>query len=304
MGVITTVILKKKLGKLFMEINEIDEIQGYYLDSLKGYSEWTIKFYSYWFEKFPHLQFMEAEEEEAQLIINTFIKKWGNSVARGFLRSYLKYFGLYKLYDIPERKRVGNKRRLKTILTLREIEKLRGAMYKSNYFRGLAFNLVYEGGLRRGEIETIRYTSFNWDAWFDDPEKDIVLKVRGKGDKERYVLISPNTIMKHFAYLENKYNLSEVQLRQLVLGAGKKDSKLIQFKAKWFYKHITTIGKSTLGKHINPHLLRHSRATHLLDKGAEIKDIQNYLGHANLSTTEVYLHRSERQSLKNIEGLK
>jgi len=289
-----------------MSQNYISKLQEKYLKFLieNRYADKTIEIYGRRFKEFP-LEFLDAGDQERQEIINKFLmkKNQNNSVGRAFVKSYLESLGLEHKYWRPNVKKVRKKFRFKEILSPQEMEVLFKAMRKKGYVYWLAFKLVYEGGLRRSELASVKYSSFIWDEWLDNMDKPIVLKVVGKGDKERFVTISPDTIFKHFEHIQKKNGLSTRETMKLMQEASKIDKKLCPFKENWLYKLVRKAGERFLKKRISPHLLRHSRATHLLDQGAEIKDIQNYLGHAGISTTEIYLHRDSKQSIKNIINL-
>jgi integrase len=294
-----------------MDKKDLETIRERYVLFLNGYSDKTKHEYLYWFSRFPHQEFLDSEkEEEAQEVINKhyLYKKNDNNVNRGFLRSYLKCIGLFKQFDIPERKRGTKKFEIKNALSKEDIDKLGKAMYETGYLKGLAFRIIYEGGLRRSELKSVKYNSFLWDGWLkklwtEEPEKNIILKVIGKGNKERYVLISTETMINHFNHLQAKQNLPDTEIINLLNNARNVNARIVPFGENWFYKHLSRVSKQILGRNVNPHLLRHSKATHILDDGGEVKDIQNYLGHANLFTTETYLHRDTKQSIRNIMNL-
>lgn len=286
-----------------METNRVSEIQEFFSEYLNGYSKKTIYDYLYWFDRFPQAEFLDADEEEAQRIINRFINRLDSSNKRGFLLAYLKCFDL-KQYSLPERKRVTKKIIIKNALSLQEIEILREAMYKKGMNQGMAFSMIYECGLRGSELNSVKWKSLLDIAnWMNGDRENIVVVVKGKGNKERYVLLSSKTLIRHLQNLKYKHCLSQPQLQNLIANAKNEEMTIIKCKQKWFYKNLTKVSKRALGRNVYPHLLRHSRATHLLDLGAEVKDIQNYLGHAKLDTTEVYLHRDKKKSLANIDKL-
>jgi integrase/recombinase XerC len=141
--------------------------------------------------------------------------------------------------------------------------------------------LFYSCGLRLGEL-----------AGLDLPDIDFnqkLVKVRGKGRKERIVPIGDPALKSLGGYLEKT-------------GELRKDTNSDVFKTPLFLnangKRITTrsiarivnesTGKSGIGRKISPHALRHSFATHLLNAGADLRSIQEMLGHESLSTTQKY----------------
>lgn len=286
------------------------EIEREYQEYISGQSENTQRHYMYWFSKFPHIQFLEAldqEVDEAQQVIRRFLfrirdqnKKttWDNSVCRGFLLSYLKCFNLHKKIEIPERKKTTKKRRIKPTLTKDEIQRISRVLKDNFKFRyWFAFNLMYHGALRKSELNSIRFNSFQWEEWFSNTDNDCYLIITGKGNKEREVLIPPEIMIALLNHLMTWSSWPEYKIRRL----ASYNEFVFSFGKNTLYKNIVKASMKALsGKKVNPHLIRHSKASHLLDLGVEIKDIQNYLGHSNISTTEVYLHRSQKQSLENI----
>jgi len=301
---------RKGLKNFMNEENLINIREKYHQYLIENdYATYTKKIYLYWFKKFKVMGFIEAEKEQGDQIIIDFLhtinpvtkKQWDNPVSRGFLKSFITCFDLNE-YELPEKiqKKGRTAKKLKDPVTPEEIRKLEDAIYKWSFMKGLAFSIVYEGGLRRGEINRILYKSFNWKKWERDYEKQIELKIFGKGKKERIVLID-NITCARFIKMLMKKGYTE---RQILDQFEASDEKLFNFGDKIFYNYLTKFSKKVLGRSINPHLLRHSRASNLLDLGAEVKDIQNYLGHSKLATTEIYLHRSEKQSLKNLQELK
>jgi len=289
--------------KNFMNEQNLIKIREKYHQYLieNDYAIYTKKMYLYWFKKFKVMEFLCANKDQADEILSNFLnEKWDNPVSRGFLMSFFVCFDLRE-FELPEKiKKKGRKaKKLKDPITPDEIRKLEDAIYKWNFMKGLAFSIVYEGGLRRGEINRILYNSFNWKKWEKDYEKQIELKIFGKGKKERRVLIDNITCARFIKRLVEK-GYTE---RQILDQFETSNEKLFGFGDKVFYNYLTKFSKKILGKNVNPHLLRHSRASNLLDIGAEVKDIQNYLGHSKLATTEIYLHRSQKKSLQNLQQL-
>ena len=296
---------RKGLKNFMNEENLIDIREKYNQYLIENdYAIYTKKMYLYWFKNFKIIKFLEADKEEADEIIKDFLylesSKWDNPVSRGFLKSFIECFELEGI-KLPEKiKKKGRKaKKIPDPVSPEDIQKLEDAIYKWNFMKGLAFSIVYEGGLRRGEINRILYNSFNWKKWETDFEKQVELKILGKGKKERFVLIDNITCARFIKRLmEQGYTE-----RQILDQFEASDEKIFHFGDKVFYNYLTKFSKKILKKNVNPHLLRHSRASNLLDLGAEVKDIQNYLGHSKLATTEIYLHRSEKKSLQNLQDL-
>lgn len=140
---------------------------------------------------------------------------------------------------------------------------------------------LYGCGLRVSELINLRQS----DLYF---EEDFI-KVTGKGDKQRFVPIS--TINKKYINIYRK----EVRVHQTVQ-KGFEDILFLNRRGKQLTRAmIFTIIKQLaekidLNKNISPHTFRHSFATHLLENGADLRAIQQMLGHESITTTEVYMH--------------
>lgn len=151
---------------------------------------------------------------------------------------------------------------------------------------------LYSTGMRVSELVSLNIDDIkNLDYCHVDDKKDDVFyetKVLGKGKKERLLPIGRRAII-----AINKYRLARNALKK-----SKRDVKALFLNKnnrrlsdrgvrKMINKHIRT---ASLKSGISPHTLRHSFATHLLNRGADLRSVQELLGHANLSTTQIYTH--------------
>jgi integrase/recombinase XerC len=141
------------------------------------------------------------------------------------------------------------------------------------------FELIYSSGLRIGEVCGILLRDLDY--------KNCLLRVTGKGNKERIVPVGRPAIQTIQTYLS---------IRSSFDPEGKEDHLFLTQSGKPFYNRQLNIILQrfirlvALQKGYSPHTIRHSFATHLLQKGADLRAIQQMLGHANLSTTEIYTH--------------
>ncbi|MBD3426064.1 MAG: site-specific tyrosine recombinase XerD [Candidatus Omnitrophica bacterium] len=140
--------------------------------------------------------------------------------------------------------------------------------------------LMYATGLRVSEVKDLKKTGVNLEAGF--------VRCLGKGGKERIVPLGKvaekavsRYITKARAKLARKTQDEHLFLSRL----GRKLSRQSLWKMIQKYAH-----KAGIKKHITPHSLRHSFATHLLEGGAELRGVQEMLGHADISTTQIYTH--------------
>lgn len=149
--------------------------------------------------------------------------------------------------------------------------------------------LFYATGIRLSELTGIRLSDFSSD--FSQ------LKVRGKGDKERLVPIIEPVMAKiaHYLRLIKEQNICENDINSLILS---QEGKPIGRSEVYRIVHRILREAGVQGKS-SPHVLRHTFATHLLNCGADIRTIQELLGHTSLGATQIYTHNSIEQ-LKNI----
>jgi len=184
-------------------------------------------------------------------------------------------------------------RRLPDVLAVHEIEQLLEAVDTSKPLgvRDRAmFETAYGAGLRVGEVITIEITNVFADERF--------LRVLGKGAKERVVPIG------RFALEWIAKYRTEVRP---ILAAKAPATGVLFLNARGrplthmgYWKILQkSVVRSGIREHVKPHTLRHSFATHLLEAGADLRTVQEMLGHADISTTQIYTH-VDREYLKEI----
>ncbi|OYT28974.1 MAG: hypothetical protein B6U95_03065 [Thermofilum sp. ex4484_82] len=158
-------------------------------------------------------------------------------------------------------------KRLPTALTREEVEKLLEAAEKDR--DKLIVMALYSTGVRVSELCNLK--------WDDIDLNSGEVRVRGKGNKERIVLMDAETLNLLKKYRE-KNNSSE---------------KVFPVSPRTVQRIIKKLAeKAGIRKKCTPHTLRHSLATHLLERGVDIRIIQELLGHSSLSTTQIYTHVS------------
>lgn len=183
-------------------------------------------------------------------------------------------------------------RPLPNVLNLTEVEKLLGAPDIKNWMGvrdKAALELMYATGMRVSELVDLTTSTLNLDIGF--------IKCRGKGDKERIVPIGSQARNSISRYLE--------KVRPSLL-KQKSDSHLFlsrlgrRISRQSFWKMMKKYaGKARIKKEITPHTLRHSFATHLLERGADLRVVQELLGHSDIATTQIYTHIN-KERLKSI----
>jgi len=183
-------------------------------------------------------------------------------------------------------------KRVPETLSLNEIEALiaQPVIHNSQGIRDKAIlETLYATGMRVSEAVNLKKDNVNLAIGF--------LRCLGKGNKERVIPLGKKAITSISRYLEKarpellKNKESEFLF---VSRFGKKISR------QSFWKIIRKYAKAAhIKKPIKPHTLRHSFATHLLERGADLRSVQEMLGHANISTTQIYTHIN-KDRLKNI----
>jgi len=177
-------------------------------------------------------------------------------------------------------------KRLPKVLSMKEISDL--LKLHMSVIDKAVFELLYAAGLRVSELADIKINNIDLSAKY--------IRCLGKGSKERIVPIGRkacSAIKKYISerdYILKKYNLSSKYL--FIKENGKKLTR------QDVYVFINNIGKN-VNKDISPHTIRHSFATHLLENGADLRVVQELLGHSDVSTTQLYTHISKKR-LKEI----
>jgi integrase len=235
--------------------------------------------------------------------INAFLQECGNNdVVRGFMKAYLTFLGLHKKFDLSPRPTGKARLRIVRPISKNDIETLSSYLYRQSFQKGIMFDLMYQGALRKVEVPTIRINSFLWEEWEDNRSNFIKLIVLGKGNKERTVLIDPATASKLLLHFIEHHHIDDPERLK---GFYKSSSLLFdRLTLPKIYKAIKYNSIKVLnGRDIRPHELRHQRATELEQKGVTVQDIKVYLGHSNVATTEKYLHKSEKESIEKISNI-
>lgn len=144
--------------------------------------------------------------------------------------------------------------------------------------------LLYGCGLRVSELVNLKINDFDLNGKY--------LECTGKGSKDRIVPLGKKAISAIKNYLpEREYNLQKYNLQSKQLLINEKGKQVTRQEV---YTFIHEQGKK-LHKAISPHTLRHTFATHLLENGADLRVVQELLGHSDVSTTQLYTHISKKR---------
>ncbi len=171
-------------------------------------------------------------------------------------------------------KRPRREKKLPVVLSLKEVEHLISAT--RNIKHKAILMLAYSSGLRRQEIRLIKPSAI------DSPRMQVHVAL-GKGKKDRYTILSTKALE-----ILRLYYKHEKPSCFLFEAQGKKGKPLAENTLNNIVKKSAI--KAGIKKHISFHTLRHCFATHLLEKGVNLRLIQQFLGHNSLKTTSVYLH--------------
>ncbi len=205
------------------------------------------------------------------------------------LKSFFKYLAREKVLEASPAAGISTPkrdRRLPSFLDLSEVERLiemtNGTTWESKRDRAI-LEVLYSSGIRVSELVSL-----------DRESVDLVsgmVKVRGKGKKERMVPLGSYAVQAIEDYLD---------AAPLVERGGNCPLLINRSKTRLTDRSVRRVllkyaRRAALKKEISPHTLRHSFATHLLDRGADLRSVQELLGHANLSTTQIYTHVSAKR---------
>ncbi len=256
---------------------------------IRGFSNRTVESYLYHninFSNFIKKDPKEVNEQDAKKYLAYLIsdKKYSPRSANLALSS-LKFFYNEVLQNsaFNEVKAPKLEKKLPTVLTKDEIKKLLNAVNNPKHM--LIIEFMYSSGLRVSECVNLKIDDL------DISEKMGKIK-HGKGNKERYIILSDNLINHFNNYISKKKDNSQyvfsVNGRPITT---RQAQKVVKEAAK----------KAGLKKRVFCHALRSSFATHLLEAGTDIRVIQELLGHSDLSTTQIYTKVSTQQ-LKKVKS--
>lgn len=253
---------------------------------LRGFSAQTVKTYM------RHNKiFLEFTKKEPSQVTEEDIKKYLAHVVsdeKAAPRTVaLKKAALKFLYDDLMKKGIVNLKTPKipksnpNVLSKEEIKSLIQAASRDK--TRLIMELIYSSGLRVSECVTLKINDLDLDS-------KIIRVKSGKGNKDRITIMSETVVSELKRYIMT-LGKDEVYLFPNSTGSNlsvRNIQKLIQKAA----------ARAGIKRKVSPHTLRHSFATHLLEAGTNIRIIQELLGHAQLSTTEIYTHVSKEQISK------
>lgn len=271
-------------------MKEIDNFL-YFLKKELNYSDYTIK--NYQLDLTDFFKYVDKSNIDFLNIKNTHVRGYlkyldtcnlkNTTISRRIsaLRTFYNYLlekGFVKSNIFLNIKNPKLEKKLPNYLNYTEIEELLASIdtrTDEGLERRLLIEMFYSTGCRVGEMVNVKISDIDF--------YNKTIKVMGKGSKERIVYYGDYASKYLEDYLKNKD-------KKGYLFTNKRGEKLtieeVEYIVRDIMKHIS------IKTHVTPHTLRHTFATHLLNNGADIRTVQELLGHANLSTTGIYTHVS------------
>jgi integrase/recombinase XerD len=275
---------KPKNGERLCPKEFIDKLE------LKRYAYNTAKTYISLFEKFmndhPGAELKELTEEDIQSYIN---KKASSGISSSQINQILNSIKFYYevVLEMPNRfyniSRPIKRERLPKVVEKSDVQKIIRSI--DNIKHKCIISLIYSSGLRRQEIIDLKIEDI-------DSERMMIRVQGGKGNKDRYTILSKNVLLdlrEYFKTYQPKVFLFE--------GTPGKQYSVTSIRNIL----IKATNEAGVNQKVTPHMLRHSFATHLLDAGTDIRVIQKLLGHNSLKTTEIYADVSN-QHIRSIKS--
>lgn len=276
--------IQKYLDYIIEELNYSKETKNNYFFDLKLYQNYIEE---------HKINFLKIEKNDIMGYLKFLDQKnlKNASIARNIssLRSFYNYLVNVKIIESNIFKRIRNpkvERKLPNYLSISEVETILDGINTSDEIgirNKCLFELIYATGMRVSEVANLK---------IDDIDlKSKSIRVVGKGSKTRMVYFGSTTEELLTKYLNVRTNFLKKSSEYLFVNANGDICK-----RQTIENYIKKIMQTSSIKHkITPHTLRHTYATHLLDNGADLRSVQELLGHENLDTTEIYTHVSNER---------
>ena len=203
------------------------------------------------------------------------------------IKSFFKYLVLHDIIEhdpseMIETPKLG--RKLPQVLTPDEIDQLIEAVdldSETGYRNRAILETLYGCGMRVSELISLKLTDLHFEENY--------LKIKGKGNKERLVPVGRSVKDSITLYIHNYRQTLKINRKdENILFLNRRGRKLTRVMVFTIIKDLAA--KIGLKKTISPHTFRHSFATHLIEGGADLKAVQEMLGHESITTTELYTH--------------
>ena len=210
------------------------------------------------------------------------------------LKSFFKYLRTKNVIKDNPLTLISNpklEKKLPKFLNFEDLDKLLNAFDNNNYIglrNSLILEMLYSTGMRVSEIVSIKLKDISL--------QNRSIKVVGKGNKERVVYFGTrcNNLIDNYL----KYSYKELNINNLdYLFLSKTGKKISDREIRTIVDEAASI--ANIKTKISPHVLRHTFATHMLIEGADLRSVQELLGHENLSTTQIYTHLTN-EKIRNV----
>ena len=252
-----------------------------------------LKMYSEMHENSRNIEFFTTKDIHRFLVYLTELGLSAHSQARiiSGLKAYYKFLLIENIIkqspmDLIDAPKLG--RKLPDTLSLAEIEQLltKIDMSKPEGHRNKAIiETLYGCGIRVSELTELKVSNLFFEEGF--------IRVIGKGNKERLIPIGKIAQDEITLYFDNFRNRQKIKKNaENIVFLNRRGGKLSRVMVFYIIKQLTEL--SGLRKTISPHTFRHSFATHLIEGGADLRAVQDMLGHKSITTTEIYTHLDRR----------
>lgn len=291
--------LEKTSWRRNMELSKAEELFFRYLRVEKGVSNETIKSYHYDLVQFFTLMKKQTTDDLLPTDIVDFVRiqsRKMRSVSTIIRRiSTTKNFYLflesegYISESLSPVETPRSTKKLPRVLSIEEVERLLDApdISKPEGLRDKAMmELMYSSGLRVSELLSLKVSQINYEKG--------VIRIIGKGNKERIVPVGEFAMeyVAKYVTTARKKNKGRNSQTLFLNRYGEPLSRV------YFFLQIKKYAlEAGIDKEISPHTIRHCFATHMLENGAELRTIQEMLGHSNIATTQIYTNISSRRIL-------
>lgn len=271
-----------------------------YIKIVKNYSDNTIRNYEIDLDEYKvfldhkHITNYDVDYKIVREYIEYLnkLKYKSSTISRRIsaLRSFYKFLYKKKYISSNPMMLITNPKKEKKMpkfLYINEIEEL--LKIPDDSIQGLRdhfiIELLYSTGIRVSELVNIKIGDIDF--------KNKIIKIKGKGSKERIVIygkVCSDLLERYLSSSRN--NIKNSNLNDYLI-LNLKGNKLTDRSVRNIIDKY--MKKTSIQKHVSPHTLRHTFATHLLDNGADLKAVQELLGHADLGTTQIYTHVSNER---------
>ncbi|AWX45459.1 Tyrosine recombinase XerC [Flagellimonas maritima] len=271
-----------------------------YLELEKNYSRHTINAYETDVNTFTEFCSVQYDVRSIDNVDYNLVRNWivslvdkgisNRSINRKIssLRAYYKF--LQKINQITEtplakHKALKTNKKIEVPFSEKEMEEILSEIPFENNFEGkrdkLIIELLYATGIRRAELVNLKLVDLNSTSG--------TIKVLGKRNKERILplLSSTDSILQEYLELRQKLEVIKDSTYLFLTKSGFKIYETLVYRTinKYFSLVSTKVKKS-------PHIVRHTFATHMLNRGADLNSVKELLGHSSLASTQVYTHNS------------